>query len=444
MGASPRAGEKTGWERFEVPSTRAARPGSAPASRTGAAHNLAMTRLHAWLPPHPVRHALQSSGRCMSLQNMQDTRPESFHHMFGRVVGKREPSKSVSIRKLLKSTFEPERPVIRSISSDFCEEGSVDLNDETLVHWKARSGECLELAKLLMKGGGDARNKRGETPLHIACFVGNVECAEILLQAGADVNSADADQWTPLHWAVEQNHHDVVRCLLTHKAQINLALPSRKTALDLAAQADSDAASMLQALVQQEQDRTMQQKAAKTVGRALSKFTRNASSHGPIGSNKTPALDSTLHKPRWRHLEAARLEAKGRIKPVHMQSLLHDAIRSKDFALTAQVEALMSSRGHAAMVRFLCQSSRPYDLNCLCLCHSLMHTHLPTHSHAQTHRRMHMQVFFLRSCGATTRDEAQQKEKTIKMAHAHLLTHQVSFRNDKKQISDSSLRILMG
>ena len=73
-----------------------------------------------------------------------------------------------------------------------------------------------------------------------------------------------------------------------------------------------------------------------------------------------------------------------------------------------------------------------------------MHTHLPTHSHAQTHRRMHMQVFFLRSCGGTTRDEAQQKEKTIKMAHAHLLTHQVSFRNDKKQISDSSLRILMG
>ena len=441
MGASPdwRAGEKTGWERFEVPSTRAARPGSAPASRIGTAHNLAMARLHAWLPPHPVRNALQSAGRCMSLQNMRDKQTESFHHMFGRVVGKREPSKSVSIRKLLKSTFEPERPVIRSISSDFCEEGSVDLNDETLVHWKARSGETLELAKLLMKGGGDARNKRGETPLHIACFVGNVECAELLLQAGADVNSADSDQWTPLHWAVEQNHHDVVRCLLTQKAHVNLALPSGKTALDLAVQADSDALSMLQALVQQEQDRTVQQKAAKTVGRALSKFTRNACSHGPIGSNKPPTLDSTLHKPRWRHLEVARLEAKGRIKPVRMQSLLHDAIRSKDFALTAQVEALMS-RGHAAMVRFLCQCSRPHVVPVP----FLMHMHLPTHSPAQTHSRMHLQVFFLRSCGATTREEAQRKERTIKMAHAHLLANNASFRNDKKQISDAPLRILMG
>lgn len=43
----------------------------------------------------------------------------------------------------------------------------------------------------------------GRTPLHIACAQGHVDCAMLLLDAGAKVNAVTDTGWTPAHCACE-------------------------------------------------------------------------------------------------------------------------------------------------------------------------------------------------------------------------------------------------
>ncbi|XP_071803585.1 BRCA1-associated RING domain protein 1-like [Asterias amurensis] len=70
-------------------------------------------------------------------------------------------------------------------------------------------------------GSAVKRNKRGETPLHVAVIKGDVATARLLLQEGADPNSMDNARWTPLHEACNHGHTALVALLLDHGALIN-------------------------------------------------------------------------------------------------------------------------------------------------------------------------------------------------------------------------------
>lgn len=48
----------------------------------------------------------------------------------------------------------------------------------------------------------NAPNDAGETPLIIACMKGNLIIADLLIDAGAEVNKALLNGNTPLHFAV--------------------------------------------------------------------------------------------------------------------------------------------------------------------------------------------------------------------------------------------------
>lgn len=67
----------------------------------------------------------------------------------------------------------------------------------------------------------DARDTDGSTALHCATWKGNVEAAEFLVKAGADVNAVNQnDHWgtTPLHAAAHANQAKIAQLLLDNGA----------------------------------------------------------------------------------------------------------------------------------------------------------------------------------------------------------------------------------
>lgn len=58
----------------------------------------------------------------------------------------------------------------------------------------------------------------GWAPLHWACREGVSECANLLLQHGADKHVQSNLYWTPLHEAAREGHAECVRILLEAKA----------------------------------------------------------------------------------------------------------------------------------------------------------------------------------------------------------------------------------
>ncbi|MBM3786599.1 MAG: ankyrin repeat domain-containing protein [Acidobacteria bacterium] len=120
----------------------------------------------------------------------------------------------------------------------------------------------------------------GWTPLHLACFFGHIDTAEMLLAMGAEVNSRSANAMnnTPLHAAAAGRHReicalliskgagvnatqqggysplhsaaangdiDLVRLLLAHEANAGLKSEKGETALDMARQRNQGAAAEL-------------------------------------------------------------------------------------------------------------------------------------------------------------------------------------------------------
>jgi ankyrin repeat protein len=80
----------------------------------------------------------------------------------------------------------------------------------------------VEVARLLIERGAevDAEAQYAFTPLMAAAREGLTECAELLLQHGADPNARELHRGkTVLHFAVM--HEDITRMLLDHGAEVN-------------------------------------------------------------------------------------------------------------------------------------------------------------------------------------------------------------------------------
>ena len=79
------------------------------------------------------------------------------------------------------------------------------------------------IVQLLLDAGADieTRDDSGDTPLIIASYKGRTEVVKLLVDAGADIEAMDDAGDTPLYTASEQGHAPTVQLLLSKGAQVN-------------------------------------------------------------------------------------------------------------------------------------------------------------------------------------------------------------------------------
>ncbi|CAN0214955.1 unnamed protein product, partial [Discosporangium mesarthrocarpum] len=94
----------------------------------------------------------------------------------------------------------------------------------TPLHWACVEGQ-VDTMEILLRGGAtvEARDYRGQTPLHHSCSMGHLRVSQLLVQRyHADVSVTSNDLYrTPLHFASIGGNLEVVQFLLSLGADIN-------------------------------------------------------------------------------------------------------------------------------------------------------------------------------------------------------------------------------
>lgn len=102
---------------------------------------------------------------------------------------------------------------------------------------------------LLSKGASIGANPKGWTPLHYAAFAGHPNLAKKFIQPGVNIDRATDNGLTALMVASMNGHIEVVKILLSHKADIQLRDENDKNALAHAlARKNTDIAALLNAV----------------------------------------------------------------------------------------------------------------------------------------------------------------------------------------------------
>ena len=99
--------------------------------------------------------------------------------------------------------------------------GSVDEEYALVQAVKSRN---LELVKLLLKHGAKLDLGVGSEngpALSVAAKLGLKDITDLLIQEGAGVNDVDAEGCTPLYFAAQAGHHEIVQILLCANAEVN-------------------------------------------------------------------------------------------------------------------------------------------------------------------------------------------------------------------------------
>jgi len=135
---------------------------------------------------------------------------------------------------------------IRTLMGE-CDIRMEDDKGEMPLHKVARHGLHNECRDLLAKSGDTNKktdlnwqDKQGKSPLFYAVEYGHADLVQLFLDRGADVQLESNNGWTVLHSAVNSNKPDILKLILNHnnvdhKSIIDYQDKSKRTALHIAA-----------------------------------------------------------------------------------------------------------------------------------------------------------------------------------------------------------------
>jgi ankyrin repeat protein len=114
---------------------------------------------------------------------------------------------------------------------------SATVDGAKVVLKAAKSGDVAQVRELLAGDASlvNARDKDGSTPLHCAAWKGHAAVAELLLEAGADVNARSQNEHygdTPLHAAAHGNQRAVAELLIAQGADVRAVSCNGRTPLE--------------------------------------------------------------------------------------------------------------------------------------------------------------------------------------------------------------------
>jgi ankyrin repeat protein len=155
---------------------------------------------------------------------------------------------------LADATEKMDRAQIRALIKQHVNINTPQPDGMTPLHW-ATYHDDLEIAQLLIRAGADvkAMNRYGVTPLSLACTNGNAVLVDVLLKAGADPNASLPGGETPLMTAARTGNIAAVKALVNHGANVE-AKDDRRGQTALMWAAAEGHATVVQALIDGDAD----------------------------------------------------------------------------------------------------------------------------------------------------------------------------------------------
>eukprot|EP00045_Choanoeca_perplexa_P014595 m.173175 g.173175 ORF g.173175 m.173175 type:complete len:653 (+) comp16731_c0_seq1:118-2076(+) len=136
------------------------------------------------------------------------------------------------------ATFaEPKPSRVVKVTDEYDDNGHPDNGALTPLAVASREGH-LNIVQMLLEAGADPNiNGRQGTALVLASQRGHIDVASMLISKCDNINAANADGTTALHWACGQGHDQVCRVLLDAGADIDAVDEEQDTPLVLACRA---------------------------------------------------------------------------------------------------------------------------------------------------------------------------------------------------------------